>query len=90
MRPYMTKVARKTLSSTTKFLTVFFGLTAILFQKNAFLKESDSTLAQMFTSQIAHADFASGSEYIPSCQEGTCEGCSGCGDNCGADAGGCW
>jgi hypothetical protein len=86
----MTKVAKKTVSNTAKLITVFFGLAAILFQKNSFLKESDSTFAQMFTPQIAHADFYSGGGSLPSCQEGTCEGCSGCGDSaCGADNGGC-
>lgn len=85
----MTKVAKKTISNTTRLLTVFFGLVAILLQKNAYIKQDDSVLAQIFAPQVAHADFVSGGGSLPSCQEGTCESCSGCGDSCGSDAGGC-
>jgi len=87
----MTKVAKRTISKTTSFFLVLVGLFVVLFQKTP-LVDKENTVAQLFGAQTAHADFVTyygGS--LPSCQEGTCEGCSGgnggnadsCGNCCG-------
>jgi hypothetical protein len=86
----MTKVAKGTISKTTSFFLVLAGLFVVLFQKIP-LRDGENSITQLLGAQTAHADFVAHSGgSLPNCQEGTCEGCSGCGDNaCGADNGGC-
>lgn len=79
----MTKVAKRTISKTTSFFLVLVGLFVVLFQKTP-MGDKENDITQLFGAQTAHADFNTGClPMFDSCQEGTCNGCSDCGDSSG-------